>query len=1007
MNRIKKAIRLVAFISALICLNSAMMRAAEDEGAASASSMTDSGIQRTAFSFPAGATRAPRYAVINLGQTGYPLRLSDSGQVLFGPDGAANIAGYRWQIGKFEALNGAGFAPDDRVRDITNDGTVVGQVTIYPNDNIFHRVTEAAIWQPSVTQHQLLAYNGPDFEPFFDGKDFRSAATVANGVGKIWGGMTISVAGGIAWVDGVSWNSFLDQPARLGDFSVSAGEFGSIASGSRTIPLCANDAGLLAREIQDSDGNFVGCRLGDIETTFYPIDINPAGHSLGWSLFDHSLVWWDGTEDHSVDVGFATPYALDANDNILTRSPEGPVLWQRVVSADPAAPTHHMLPLNRLIPLGYSMDYVNDMNASGAILGSGFNPDTGYGNYLLVPASIALDADRDGQIKLASEDFSDATSSATPFRFWINDDIDRGHTVDGNDFEQDDISPTEAATNSWVEDWKYNTVQSRRDLEDFARIVVSTSGLTDAFRNGDLYLGLKWTDTVGTPSIKLYKQYDATGGTSYLTDDYQASVQLPENAILNQRYPNDDVSSMSAHTVVTPGDLFVLPQGLWIGLTGDTLKRSLLFEGCTAGKGQLKLVIIKRDGSNYTEIGDGPGVWLDLKKIGDMYEHWSVGNGSGVTPDPVAGRVASETGSGSAFSYTTSSLEEQKYILFVHGWNMEKWEKERFAETAYKRLYWQGYKGRFGLFSWPTTTNFGSEMSAILDSTNFDRGEFGGWRSATPLRQLLQSLNSACGGELYVISHSMGGIVMSEALRLQSDANGGQIVKVYVASQAAISAHVYDGTLSDAVGSSNALQWDYNHPQIPNGMPNYGPQTANVYKNWTAFVLHGSAVSSSSVGTLVNFYNENDWALSAPVWQFNQITKPDFADAPNLLWEYYYVGDFTGAPASDGFRKVGKYTNLSGEVILGLGNRTALQDRYEIMSFDSESRVKAFGATPNISQGISGSVNLQTTWPADADNHSAHKWHSGEFRSTIQLERNYWKTLLSTDAFNIPTTTLP
>lgn len=699
------------------------------------------------------------------------------------------------------------------------------------------------------------------------------------------------------------------------------------------------------------------------------------------------------------------PYYFDAQERINERAytsngfahylvtPTGPEgAWQRIAHVPLPTPagwgsSHRMAVGGESAQLGYA-----------SINGGAPQPFLALPN----PARLQVDNDRDGAI---TADLPDLATPEKPYRFWINDDIDRGHTVDGNDFEQDDISPAEAATNNWVEDWKYNTAQSLRDLEDFSRIVVSTSGLSDAFRNGDLYLGLKWVDTTGTPSIKLYKQYDATGGTSYLTDDYQASVQLPENAILNQRYPNDDVSSMSAHTVVTPGDLFVLPQGLWIGTTGD-IKRSLLFEGCTAGTGQLKLVILKKDGTDYTEIGEGPGVWLDLKKIGDMYEHWSVGNSNGGAPNPVAGRIASLSGSGSAFAYTSSSAEEQKYILYVHGWNMEQWEKERYAETAYKRLWWQGYKGLFGLFSWPTTNGFTTKFDAAVNSTNFDQGEFTAWRSATPLRQLLQTLNTAHGGQLYVLSHSMGGIVTSEALRLQSDANGAPIVQVYVASQAAFSAHVYDGTLSDATGSPNALQWTYAYPGTGVAV-NYGPQTPNIYRNWTAFVLRGSAVSSSSVNRVVNFYNENDYALSAPVWQFNQLTKPDFADYPELLWEYYYVGDFTGVPASDGFRKVGKYTNLSGEVILNLGNRTAVEDRYEIMSFGAESRVKAFGAMPNISQGISNAVDLQTLWLADPDNHSAHKWHSAEFRSTIQLERNYWKTLLSDRGFDISTVTLP
>jgi hypothetical protein len=42
---------------------------------------------------------------------------------------------------------------------------------------------------------------------------------------------------------------------------------------------------------------------------------------------------------------------------------------------------------------------------------------------------------------------------------------------------------------------------------------------------------------------------------------------------------------------------------------------------------------------------------------------------------------------------------------------METWEKDRYAETAFKRLYWQGYQGRFGSFRWPTGNNFGAPGS--------------------------------------------------------------------------------------------------------------------------------------------------------------------------------------------------------------------------------------------------------------------------------------------------------
>lgn len=622
---------------------------------------------------------------------------------------------------------------------------------------------------------------------------------------------------------------------------------------------------------------------------------------------------------------------------------------------------------------------------------------------LVINAQLAIDNNRDGTIKLASEDASDATSENKPFRFWLNDDIDRKHTVDDTDSEEDDISPAEAGQFSWQADYLDGRIESKRDLEDFSRLWIYTQGLNEVLKSGDLKLGLKWTDTGGTtPAIQLFQAVEADGGLGYLTDDAIAANQL----LLKRNAINlINTATGSAAPQIGGSSTFALPTSLFASVSETQPKIYLLFEGCSVGKGQLKLVILKLgSGSTYEEIGEGPGVWMDLKKIGDMYEHWSVGNGNGDAPMSVAGRVASVTGSGSAFSYSASSPEEQKYILFVHGWNMEKWEKERFAETAYKRLWWQGYKGCFGLFSWPTTNNFDSEMDAILDSTNFDRGEFSGWRSATPLRQLMQALNSAYGGELYVFSHSMGGVVTSEALRLQSDAGGGQIAKVYVASQAALSGHAYDGTLSTATGSTNALQWDYNHPRILNGTRNYGPATPNIYKNWMAFMLGGSSVSSKSVGTLVNFYNENDWALSAPVWQFNQITKPDDTDLPSQPYQYDYTGDIE-MPPFDGFRKM--LFTVADATSLTIGSRTALADRYEIMAFAAESRVKALGATPNISQGITRAFNIRTIWPSDADSHSAHKWHSGEFRSTIQRQGNYWKAMLGQPGFQMPTLTLP
>ena len=641
---------------------------------------------------------------------------------------------------------------------------------------------------------------------------------------------------------------------------------------------------------------------------------------------------------------------------------------------------------------------------------------------------LAVDANRDGEISFFGDGNSDATSAAEPYRFWSNDDIDREHifrdsagdTMDDIfEKEEDDIGPAEAGHMNWQPDYIDGRIESKRDLEDFARLWINTQGLDDAFRNGDMRLGLKWTDTGGTsPSIQIYRSVEQDGGLGYLTNETIAADQLLQarNAIGIVKMATGEDPTLIGN------DTFVLPTSLFAGLSEAQTKNFLLFEGCTPGKGKLKLVILKLGaGATYTEIGEGPGVWMEIKKIGDMYEHWSVGNTSGGPPESIAARIPSLNGSSPAFSYDSPnpSPEEQKYILFVHGWNMEQWEKERFAETAYKRLWWQGYKGRFGLFTWPCTNRFDETLpplklwEGITDGTNFDRGEWSAWRSGAPLRELLETLNGNYNGQLYVFSHSMGGIAMSEALRLQSDSGSGQIVNVYVASQAALSAHLYDGTLSTEIDSSGSVQWTYDHPKfellgINPGPRNYGPDTPNVYRNWLAYLLNGSASSSKVVGTLVNFFNENDWALAAPIWQFNQITKPDWPDPGLHEWIYSYAGDLR--VFDDAFRKTG----WGGVTDLRRGNREDPLDRYEIMAFAAESYVKAFGVTPNVSQGVSFSVNLrernsfrELIWPTDGGDHKAHIWHSGQFRSTIQRQRTYWKTLLGPDGFRISTTPLP
>ena len=106
-----------------------------------------------------------------------------------------------------------------------------------------------------------------------------------------------------------------------------------------------------------------------------------------------------------------------------------------------------------------------------------------------------------------------------------------------------------------------------------------------------------------------------------------------------------------------------------------------------------------------------------------MCERWTVGDNSAVAPSSTP-ELASDDGYPAgvpAFQYPLPQTANTPYILHVHGYNMALWEKDHFGETEFKRLYWQGYQGRFGVFRWPTTQQGILNLtSAFDDSENRD-----------------------------------------------------------------------------------------------------------------------------------------------------------------------------------------------------------------------------------------------------------------------------------------------
>jgi hypothetical protein len=272
---------------------------------------------------------------------------------------------------------------------------------------------------------------------------------------------------------------------------------------------------------------------------------------------------------------------------------------------------------------------------------------------------------------------------------------------------------------------------------------------------------------------------------------------------------------------------------------------------------------------------------------------------------------------------------------------MSPWDRRSFAATAYKRLYWQNYKGRFGLFSWPTE----------VGTLTYNDSERKAYESAFGLNWLLHDLNDTYTGKVRVVAHSMGNVVTSEALRIEADRpTPEKIVHTYVASQAAMAAHAYDA-------AAPAVETDES------------TDTPEVYANYPATGRPYYADIGEAADNLINFFNPVDDALGW--WLTNQDLKPTEGIE-------YVFGDFVGPE----------------------GVLTFPDDTYDIYAYAAEARSEALGRVPDVGGPFDETrqVNLDSIAFGFGGSPSGH---SAQFYSTNMQRNLYWATLL--ERFGIET----
>jgi hypothetical protein len=549
---------------------------------------------------------------------------------------------------------------------------------------------------------------------------------------------------------------------------------------------------------------------------------------------------------------------------------------------------------------------------------------TDVANFTVLDAGLGVDGNRDGTI-----DFAD--SFDRQLTFWLND--DRDVIDDPGLFGMFDWYDRWAGSPYETEDALFDTkdsadraISTERDLEDFAAInfladrslidrMIPTANATTAA-------------TMAIPNYRYELKVDRAGPQVRLFDDAESAPldHVADRVIsgrLKNRSTGQDIDRNGAA-------LDNLRPSRSLSKPNEGERFRYLFEAFgTAGKAKLEYTVTV---AYPVQVGtSGPPkttsrthtIDVDLRPITDFYTRMRVPYRM-----PADARYAAFSREDSVMPHFEDAavrsggqpaampfLKGDGTVVLVHGWNMTDGQqtngpktdwKKTFAETAFKRLYWQGFRGAFVAFDWPTFSDSeGSLSGQTVESFNFsyNASEFQAFRSGRSLMHFLEAQQAA--GPVHLLAHSMGNVVAAEALRQWAVAGKAiPLVTSYVAMQGAISAGAYGDDSRDAL--ENAF-----------GSPT---STTDFYRYWSVgeagqgsrFLMQGT---DQAAGKWINMYNPVDAATSGGQagWVANNLQKP----IAGAIWRDFLVQParrFAYRIDADG-RLLRSYATATGQVL--------------------------------------------------------------------------------------------
>ncbi|MBR4172646.1 MAG: hypothetical protein IKR48_13425 [Kiritimatiellae bacterium] len=389
---------------------------------------------------------------------------------------------------------------------------------------------------------------------------------------------------------------------------------------------------------------------------------------------------------------------------------------------------------------------------------------------LLPDARLVPDYDRDGAI-----DATDETSvrDDKTFRFWVNDDEDKGNCTSGG---KGDIPGTDTKETNW----KNGSVDGKRDLLDLFPLWADLSGalaMLDGIEGVKYMIRVKgvkvaYTDLTRQHSGDYLKQ--PVGGCGLVKNQSAESVSL---------YPFFAAPSEW-------GDCRFVPSRL-----GDYLSdpdKGVILTECTSPDAEVWLEIRMNNTVFYSAK-----LPLSASSVEDMYR-W-------VNLRHLLGEAEIDATDADNITKALDGEYDGTDIFLIHGFNVSEVEARGWCSEMFKRFYQTGSKSKIWGITW--TGDMGTVNASYYheDVTNafFVAGEFASY------------LNLHGGDKKTVIAHSLGNMVVSSAIQ-----DHGLIVSNYFMCNAAVATEAYNAERFNT-GSDNLM--------VHNAWKRYNP---HCYASW-------------------------------------------------------------------------------------------------------------------------------------------------------------------------------